>query len=78
MKANDIVCADTQKTRIELDLDIMYSDIMKGVEYILTMCGLDKNFIDNKLDNWELLQSELDNALMELIEIIKYKESEMI
>lgn len=71
-KPNDIVCLDTKKTRVELDLDIMYGAIMHELGYILSMFGLEENFLDKKLDNGEVLQHELDSALMELIEIIKY------
>ena len=74
MKANDIICVDTQKTRIENDLDNLYSNIIFKLEDILDLLGLDKNIIDNKLNNSEILQTELDNKLMELIEIIKYQE----
>lgn len=71
-KPNDIVCLDTKKTRVELDLDMKYYAIMKELNYILTMFGLEENFLDKKLDNGEVLQHELDSALMELIETIKY------
>jgi len=71
-RPNDIVCLDTRKTRIELDLDNMYSAIMYELDYLLTMSGLEKGYLEKKLDNNEILQSELDSALMELIEIIKY------
>lgn len=73
-KASDIVCQDTGKTRIELDLDMKYYKIMKELNYILVMCGLENNFIENSLDKQEILQSELDSALMELIETIKYED----
>ena len=72
MKANDIICADTQKTRIENDLDSLYGNIIIKLEDILDLLGLDKNIIDYKLNNSEILQTELDNKLLELIEIIKY------
>lgn len=72
MKSNDIICVDTQKTRIENDLDNLYGNIILKLEDILDLLGLDKNIIDNKLNNSEILQTELDNKLMELIEIIKY------
>ena len=72
MKANDIICADTQKTRIENDLDNLYGNIIIKLEDILDLLGLDKNIIDYKLNNSEILQTELDNKLLELIEIIKY------
>ena len=52
-------------------LDTKYTDIIKCLGYILTMCGLEKDFINKKLDSGDLLQSELDSALMELIETIK-------
>jgi hypothetical protein len=52
-------------------LDLKYNDIMKCFDYILTMCGLEKDFINNKLDKGEILQSELDSALEELIETIE-------
>ena len=57
-------------------LDKKYNDIMQCLDYILTMCGLEKGFINKKLDNGELLQSELDSALMELMEIISEKDIE--
>ena len=72
VKENDIICADTQKTRIENDLDNLYGNIIIKLEDILDLLGLDKNIIDNKLNNSEILQTELDNKLLELIEIIKY------
>lgn len=72
MKANDIICADTQKTRIENDLDNLYGNIIIKLEDILDLLGLDKNIIDYKLNNSEILQTELDNKLLELIKIIKY------
>lgn len=72
MKANDIICVDTQKTRIENDLDNLYGNIIIKLEDILDLLGLDKNIIDYKLNNSEILQTELDNKLLELIEIIKY------
>lgn len=71
-KPNDIVYLDTKKTRVELDLDMKYYAIMKELNYILTMFGLEENFLDKKLDNGEVLQHELDSELMALIEIIKY------
>ena len=72
VKENDIICADTQKTRIENDLDKVYGNIIIKLEDILDLLGLDKNIIDYKLNNSEILQTELDNKLLELIEIIKY------
>lgn len=72
VKENDIICADTQKTRIENDLDNLYGNIIIKLEDILDLLGLDKNIIDYKLNNSEILQTELDNKLLELIEIIKY------
>ena len=72
MKANDIICEDTQKTRIENDLDNLYGNIIIKLEDILDLLGLDKNIIDYKLNNSEILQTELDNKLLELIKIIKY------
>ena len=72
MKANDVICADTQKTRIENDLDNLYGNIIIKLEDILDLLGLDKNIIDYKLNNSEILQTELDNKLLELIKIIKY------
>lgn len=72
MKANDIVCVDTQKTRIENDLDNLYGNIIIKLEDILDLLGLDKNIIDYKLDNGDILQTELDYKILELIEIIKY------
>ena len=72
VKENDIICADTQKTRIENDLDNLYDNIIIKLEDILDLLGLDKNIIDYKLNNSEILQTELDNKLLELIEIIKY------
>ena len=72
MKENDIICADTQKTRIENDLDNLYGNIIIKLEDILDLLGLDKNIIDYKLNNSEILQTESDNKLLELIEIIKY------
>lgn len=74
MKANDIICADTQKTRIENDLDNLYGNIIIKLENILDLLGLDKNIIDYKLNNSEISQTELDNKLLELIEIIKYQD----
>lgn len=74
MKANDIICVDTQKTRIENDLDNLYGNIIIKLEDILDLLGLDKNIIDYKLNNSKILQTELDNKLLELIEIIKYQE----
>lgn len=71
-KPSDVVCIDTGKTRVELDLDNMYSQIMYELDYLLTMSGLEKGYLEQKLNNGEMLQSELDSALMELIEIIKY------
>ena len=72
VKENDIICADTQKTRIENDLDNLYGNIIIKIEDILDLLGLDKNIIDYKLNNSEILQTELDNKLLELIKIIKY------
>ena len=72
MKSNDIICVDTQKTRIENDLDNLYGNIIIKLEDILDLLGLDKNIINYKLNNSEILQTELDNKLLELIEIIKY------
>lgn len=72
MKANDIICLDTNKTRIENDLDINYGNIMVYLRRIMELCGLDKNFIDKKLDNVEISQIDLDYLLMELIGTIKY------
>lgn len=72
MKANDIICLDTNKTRIENDLDINYGNIMVYLGRIMELCGLDKNFIDKKLDNNEISQIDLDYLLMELIATIKY------
>lgn len=72
MKANDIICLDTNKTRIENDLDINYGNIMVYLRRIMELCGLDKNFIDKKLDNSEISQIDLDYLLMELIGTIKY------
>ena len=72
VKENDIICVDTQKTRIENDLDNLYGNIIIKLEDILDLLGLDKNIIDYKLNNSEILQTELDNKLLELIEIIKY------
>lgn len=72
VKENDIICADTQKTRIENDLDNLYGNIIIKLEDILDLLGLDKNIIDYKLNNSEILQTELDNKLLELIKIIKY------
>lgn len=72
-KANDIVCVDTNKTRIELDLDIMYSSIMLELENILELCGLDRNLIEEKLDNSEITQTDLDYYLMDLIWCVKYR-----
>lgn len=74
MKANDIICVDTQKTRIENDLDNLYGNIIIKLENILDLLGLDKNIIDYKLNNSEISQTELDNKLLELIEIIKYQD----
>lgn len=71
---NDIICVDTGKTRIENDLDCLYGEIMIKLENIMVLCGLEKDFIDKKLNNMELLQTELDCALMDLIGVIKYKE----
>ena len=76
MKANDIVCFDTQKTRIENDLDVLYGDIMKNLSYILWLVGLDKDLIENKLNCGKLSQTEFDNALIDLIYTIKYKGKE--
>ena len=59
------------KNEIEKDLDNLYSDILKTLDYILIMCGLEKDFINKQLDNDILLQSELDSGLMELIETIR-------
>ena len=72
MKSNDIICVDTQKTRIENDLDNLYGNIIIKLEDILDLLGLDKNIINYKLNNSEILQTELDNKLLELIKIIKY------
>lgn len=72
MKANDIICLDTNKTRVENDLDVNYGNIMVYLDRIMELCGLDKNFIDKKLDNCEITQVDLDYLLMGLIETIKY------
>lgn len=72
MKANDIICLDTNKTRVENDLDINYGNIMVYLGRIMELCGLDKKFIDKKLDNNEISQIDLDYLLMELIATIKY------
>ena len=72
MKANDIICLDTNKTRIENDLDVNYGNIMVYLGRIMELCGLDKKFIDKKLDNNEISQIDLDYLLMELIATIKY------
>lgn len=72
MKANDIICLDTNKTRVENDLDVNYGNIMVYLGRIMELCGLDKKFIDKKLDNNEISQIDLDYLLMELIATIKY------
>lgn len=72
MKANDIICLDTNKTRVENDLDVNYGNIMVYLGRIMELCNLDKNFIDKKLDNNEISQIDLDYLLMGLIETIKY------
>lgn len=58
--------------KILKDLDTYYSDIMKYLNEIMELCGLDKNFIDKKLDNNEISQIDLDYLLMGFIETIKY------
>lgn len=58
--------------KILKDLDTYYSDIIKYLNEIMELCGLDKNFINKKLDNCEITQVDLDYLLMGLIETIKY------
>lgn len=52
-------------------LDKRYDKIMKNLRYILKLCGINENYIDERLDNNELSQVDLDSALMELIETIR-------
>lgn len=76
MKANDIICFDTQKTRIENDLDVLYGDIMTQLDHILCLFGLDEDLIENKLNCGKVSQTEFDFALIDLIYAIKYKGKE--
>lgn len=71
MKKDDVICLDTQKTRVENDLDVLYGKIMICLDDIMDLCGLENDFIDKKLYNDEVTQTDLDFKLMQLISVIK-------
>ena len=58
------------KTKSEIILDNKYYYIMKRIETILELAGLDKNIIEDKLNSGKILQTELDYILLELIDDI--------
>ena len=63
-----------EKTRAEIILDNKYYLIMLHIEEILELSGIDRNIIENKLNNGEILQTELDYKLLTLIDEIIEKE----
>ena len=62
------------KNRSEIILDNKYYLIMKHIEEILELAGLDRNIIENKLNNNEISQTDLDYILLGLIDEIIEKE----
>lgn len=52
-------------------LNEKYIDIIKCINNILTIAGIDKDYLENQLNNGKLLQTELDYSLLELIDTIK-------
>ena len=53
------------------ELDLKYNSIMHQLKYLMQLIGLEREYINNKLDNSELSQSDLDSFLIDLIETIK-------
>lgn len=43
-----------------------YEQMVKSIEYIFELFGVDKNTISDKLDSGEVSQTDFDNALEEL------------
>ena len=64
-----------EKIQSEIILDNRYCEIMDSIKYILKLADIDENIIDEKLDNSELMQTELDYALMGLIDVIIDKDT---
>ena len=62
------------KNRSEIILDNKYFQIMKHIEQIFELVGLDKNIIDEQLDEHTILQTSLDYILLGLIDEIIEKE----
>lgn len=65
------------KTREEIILDNKYYLIMTHIEKILELIGLDKNIIEDKLNNNEILQTDLDTILLNLIGDVIEKEERL-
>ena len=59
-----------EKIQSEIILDNRYNEIMDSIRYILKLADIDENIIDEKLNNSELTQTDLDYALMGLIDVI--------
>lgn len=64
-----------EKIQSEIILDNRYCEIMDSIKYILKLVDIDENIINEKLDNSELMQTELDYALMGLIDVIIDKDA---
>lgn len=62
------------KNRSEIILDNKYYLIMLHIEEILELIGLDRNIIENKLNDNEISQTDLDYILLGLIDEIIEKE----
>lgn len=62
------------KTREEIILDNKYYLIMRHIEDILELVGLDRAIIENKLNDNKISQTDLDYILLDLIGDIIEKE----
>ena len=59
-----------EKIQSEIILDNRYSEIMKCIRDILELADISKEMIDEIIDGCENSQTDLDYALMGLIDVI--------